>query len=47
MVNYLGDSPNILSPILLAESQVLIQSKPYIVTVKSVGGEALLQEVLF
>ncbi len=45
-VKYLGDPPNVLSPVFLAESQVLVQSEPYIVSVKSIGGQAQVQEVL-
>ena len=36
---YLSNSPNILSAIFLAETQVLVQSKSYIVPVKSIGGQ--------
>lgn len=43
---YLSNSPNILSSIFLAKTQVLVKSESYIVPVKSVGGQAKVQEVL-
>ena len=45
-MHYLRDPPNILIPILLAESQILIQAKPYIVPIEAVGRESEVQEML-
>lgn len=45
-VKYLSDPPDILSPIFLAETQVLVQSKSYIIPVKSICGQPQVQEML-
>lgn len=45
-MTYLRDSPDVLIPVLLAETQVLIQTESHIVTVQSVCSQAKLEEVL-
>jgi len=43
---HLGDTSDVLVTVLLAESQVLVQAKAYIVAIESVYSQTLLQEVL-
>lgn len=43
---YLSDPPNVLIAALLVKAQVLVQSEPHIVSVKSVRGKALVEKVL-
>lgn len=41
--SYLGDAPDVLVSVLLAEPEVLVQSEAYIVAIETVGGEAEVQ----
>jgi len=44
--SYLGDAPDVLVSVLLAEAKVLIQSKAHVIAIETVGGEAQVQQVL-
>ena len=43
---YLGDAPDVLVPVLLAEAEVLVQSKAHVVAIETVRSEAQVQQVL-
>lgn len=43
---YLSDTPDVLVPVLLAETEVLVQSEAHVVAIKTVGSEAQVQQVL-
>ena len=43
---HLGNPPDILPPVLFAETQILIQAEADVVAIESVGGQAVVEEVL-
>lgn len=45
-MRYLGDPSDVFIPILLAESQILVQSEADVVTIEAVGGQSEVQQVL-
>jgi len=44
--SYLSDAPNVLVPVLLRESQVLVEAEAHIVAVEPVRGHAEVEQVL-
>lgn len=44
---YLSNTPNVLVPVLFAESEIFVQPKAHVVAIETVGSEAQVQQVLF
>lgn len=42
----LGDPPNVLPTVSLAEAQVLVQAEAYIVSIKAIRGQAEVEQML-